>query len=145
MANYSNDHDLIKIRGNILTYHEDYEEKHTEAKDIIDRELEAKWYKQHADDEGIDWTTTPFDPNKVDAAYLRRLSCYKTLELIYLMLAHDAAEPDGFDRQRELFQELYEQELAKVLSLGLGYDWDASGTIEADERLRPRYRRLKRS
>jgi hypothetical protein len=144
VANYSNDQDLIKIRSNIMNYASDWEDQHVEAKSIIDRELESKWYKQHANEEGIDWKTTPFDSDLVDAAYLRRLACYKTLELIYLFLLQDSPEVDAFERQREIFQELYEQELQKVLVFGLGYDWDESGAIEADERLRPRFRRLKR-
>ena len=143
---YSNDQDLLKIRPKILSHGEtDWEEQHVEAYDIINRELEARWYKQHADDEGIDWKDTPFNPSLVDASYLRRLACFKALELIYRFLMTDTPDPSGFERHMEYFAEEYERELQKVLVLGLGYDWDASGRIESDERLRPRYRRLMRT
>jgi len=45
----------------------------------------------------------------------------------------------------KLFQTLYATEFNNVLASGIDYDWDESDTIEWDERLIPRQRRLKRA
>ena len=145
MANYSSDQDLLKIRPGILQYGDDWEDQHNEAKTIIDRELEARWWRENAANWGIDPTETQFDSDLVDTTYLVRLSCYKVLELIYTTLMLDTAQPDGFKDQRAIFADLYKEELARILATGLGYDWDSSGAVEPDERLQPRYRRLRRA
>lgn len=145
MANYSTDEDLLRIRPGILQYGEDWEDKHVAAKQIIDRELEAHWYRENAANWNIDPTDVPFDSSLVDRTYLVRLSAYKTLELIYTAIMLDTAQPDGFKDQRAIFAELYKEELSRILATGLGYDWDSSGAVEPDERLQPRYRRLKRA
>jgi len=145
MANYSTDEDLLRVRPGLLKYGADWEEQHGAAKQIIDRELEARWYRENAANWNIDVTKVPFNANLVDRTYLVRLSCYKTLELIYTSLMLDTAEPDGFKDQRMIFADLYREELSRILSTGLGYDWDSSGAIESDERLQPRYRRLRRA
>jgi hypothetical protein len=145
MANYSNDHDLVKIRPDILKYNvTDWEAQHVKAKKIIDRVLEVRWYKNHSAEQGVDWTATPFDSAKVDVNFVKDLACYKALELIYLHLMSDNVEEDAFARTRQLFADMYEKELQDVLASGLGYDWDASGKIEADERLQPEIARLQR-
>jgi len=43
-----------------------------------------------------------------------------------------------------LFQKLYGQELESLFASGISYDWDQSDTIEYDETLYPRQRRLRR-
>jgi len=145
MANYSDDTELIKIRPEILSYEiTDWEDMHVEAKRIIDREIEALWYREQATEHGISWESVGFDDTLVDTAALKRLACYKTLELIYLYLMKDSAEPDAFERQMHLFHDLYVEEFQKILSLGLGYDWDSSGAIDSDEKLAPQMRRLHR-
>lgn len=132
ITKYSVDADLVKIRPNILDLGvTEWAEKHEKAFAIINRALIAKWYRTTAYNMGIeDWRATPFDPNLVDADQINLLSCYKTLELIYLHLMKDAPEPDGFERQMELFGKLYNAELKEVLGLGLNYDWNKDDTID---------------
>jgi hypothetical protein len=145
MANYSNDQDLVKIRPNILKYKvTDWEDHHVEATREVNQVLEVRWYKEHAAEQGVDWTSTRFNPDLVDADFVRRLTCYKALELIYLFLMKDEPDEDAFEKQMFIFRDLYDAELQTVLVSGLGYDWDASGTVDADERLAPRIRRQMR-
>lgn len=142
---YSTDDDLLKIRSNILSLGvSDWEEQHKEAFEIINRALIARWYREVADDNSIDWRETEFDPEKVDTSQLLRLSCYKTLELAYLYLMKDAPEPDGFERQHEIFAKKYINELSEVLSLGINYDWDEDDEISSEEMYQSRQRRLVR-
>jgi hypothetical protein len=142
---YSTDDDLVKIRPNILSLGvSDWEEQHQEAFSIINRVLISRWYREVAEDNEIDWRETSFDAEKVDVDQLLRLSCYKTLELIYMYLMKDSPEADGFERQMNLFATKYNNELSELLSLGINYDWDDDDTIASDESYQPRQRRLVR-
>jgi len=143
---YSTDDDLLTIRPNILDFGvRDWEEKHVKAFNTINRVLIARWYKEVADEHGIDnWRETPFDPEKVDADQIKELSCYKTLELIYMHLMKDSPQADGFERQRGVYRDLYNEELRTLLATGLNYDWDDDDVIGDTEKYIVRQRRLVR-
>ena len=149
MANYSTDDDLVAIRPDILELGVDtWESKHTEAKEIIDRVLEFRWYRNAAEDVGVDWRTTPFDSSKLKSVetQLQRLSSYKTLELAYEYIMQASAEPSAFDNLRSLYATKYKEELADVLGAGLDYDWSevSDDTQSVQEVATPTIRRLKR-
>jgi len=138
--------DLTDIRPEILNYGvTDFSERMEESESIINRALDAKWYRKVAAEAGVDYTETPFDPELViSASQLTRLACYKSLELIYLHLMKEFPEPDAFERQMGIFAKLYKDELAEVLLAGISYDFDESGDISSDERSLPVIRRLVR-
>lgn len=147
MAHIYHDHsDLEDIRPDILNYGvSDFTERMEEAEGIINRTLDAQWYRKVAANTGIDWTETPFNSELVlNTGQLTRLACYKSLELIYLFLMKESPEPDAFERQMLMFQKLYKQELSEVLLAGIDYDFDESGDISSDERSQPSVRRLVR-
>jgi hypothetical protein len=54
-------------------------------------------------------------------------------------------EPDGYARLMEHFKSRFDDELQSILALGLDYDWDESGTIDEDERIIMKKRRLRRA
>ena len=148
MSNYSTDADLLLIRSNILELGVDsWEDKHTEAKVFIDRTIASKWYRTLAGDNNVSFLDVPFDSNNFlnGGEQLRRLSCYKTLQLVYLDLMKEMKEKDGFERYSDKFEKLYEKELEEILSAGLDYDWDLSGVITEEERDQSNKRRLKRA
>lgn len=139
---YSTDDDLVKIRPNILDLGiGDWEDKHLEAFDIINRTLISRWYKVVAPEHQVDWWLTAFDPDLVDTDQLKRLSCFKVLELAYMHLMKDSPDPDGFHRQMLLFADMYSQELKEVLAIGISYDWDESGDMSEEELYEPPQRR----
>lgn len=143
---YSTDDDLIKIRPNILDLGvSDWEDMSKETFSIINRTIEARWYRGVAIEHDVEWREVGFNPELIQAGQLVRLSCYKTLELVYLHLMKDTPEPDGFERQMKLFNKLYIAELDNLFASGINYDWDESDTIEYDEKLFPRQRRLRRA
>ena len=132
---YSTDDDLIKIRPNILDLGvAEWEERHQEAFDIINRVLITRWYRVVTPDRGIDWRLTEFDPDLADTSQLLRLSCYKTLELAYLYLMKDGPEADGFERNAKTFERKYGHELKEILGIGVNYDWDSNDEITYDEK-----------
>jgi hypothetical protein len=140
---YSTDDDLVKIRPNILDLGQaDWEDAHLEAFSKINRTLISRWYKQAAEEHGIDWWLTEFSADQIDVDQILRLSCYKVLEIAYTYLMKDTPESDGFDRHRKFFKKEYSQELAEVLSIGISYDWDDDDEIDTDERYEVQPRRL---
>jgi hypothetical protein len=142
---YSNDNDILEIRANILSLGVDnWTFKHQEAFSIINRVLSKRWYETVAAENGLDWRVTSFDPDKMHIEDVRRLACYKTLELAYLYLMNDAPEPDGFERQMKIFRELYNEELSIITAAGLTYDWDADLVVDPEEKFIRVPRRLSR-
>jgi len=143
---YSTDDDLVMIRPNILELGIScWEDQHKEAFKVINRILIGRWYKQMALEYGVDWRETEFDPELVDKDQLVRLSCYKTLEFAYLYLMKDSPEPDGFEREMELFRKRFADELQSVLAEGVTYDWNKDDSISSDERYAISGRRLLRA
>jgi len=148
MANYSTDADLLLIRSNILSLGvSEWGDKHTEAKEFIDRSIAAKWYRTVAADNNVDYLEVPFDGDNLlnEGSQLKRLSCYKALQLIYIDLMKELPEQDGFERHSNKFESLYNKELSEVLSYGLDYDWNLSGAITTSERDQPKKRRLRKA
>ena len=117
---YSTDDDLVKIRPNILSLGVgSWDDMHLEAFALINRTLISRWYKVIAEEHGLDWWLTEFDPDLVDVTQLLRLSSYKVLEHIYMHIMKDSPEADGFERQMKLFSKLYSQELKDLLAIGI--------------------------
>lgn len=139
---YSIDADMLKIRPNILSLGVDaWTDQHTEADALINRDLES-WYKKEAVKRGSDDfdfsddVEIEFDADKLLNAdtQLTRLACYKTLELAYLYLMQDGeAAGEGYNAQRKLFAEMYEQEWRAAQNAGIDYDWDDDGDIDYTE------------
>lgn len=131
---YSDDDDLVAIRANILSLGvPDWDSMHEEAFAIINRQLNRRWYKSAAEERGIDWRVTQFDPDLLLIDEISRASCYKTLELIYLFLMNDAPESDGFERLMKIFRDRYNEEFVTIMANGLSYDWSGDDTHAEDE------------
>lgn len=142
---YSTDDDLQEIRPNIMKYNVlTWMSQHIEAFRLINISLDSEWYRGVAAEHDIDWRVTPFDPNLVDLTQVIKLSCYKVLELAYAYLMKDISD-DPFLAQSKYFRDRYNEELKNLLSSGVNYDWDKSGTIEVEEKITPKVRRLVRA
>ncbi len=140
---YSTDSDLAKLRPDILSFGVDsWDDQRADAEGKINRTLEVRWYRSEAIRKGLSWQDVPFDPDKIKAN-LTLLSAYKTLVGVYLFLAKNGVD-DGFRKQSELFEELYEEELREVLAIGIDYDWGDSGVVGSSDTGRRSSRTLKR-
>lgn len=143
MAEYCGASDLIKIRPKILELGvTDWTEQIVEAGSMIDRSIEVKWYRRIAEENDVNWRTTLFDRDLLKSAdtQLTRVACYKTLELIFMYIMKHRAN-DAFEKEREMFSNLYKEEMREVLFAGLDYDWD-DDDLDSDEISVPRVRRL---
>ena len=144
---YHSEDDLVEVRPDILSYGvSDFDAQMEESETIINRAIDAKWYRAIAADNGIDYQETPFDGTLLlnGDTQLKRLAVYKSLQLCYMYLMKESPEPDAFERQMETFKKLYADELSEVLASGLDYDWDESGVIAAGENYQQVIRRLQR-
>ena len=143
---YHGDKDITAVRSKIFSYGEkNLTDQMLEAERIINRTLDSRWYRANAENNGVDWRETPFDPEKVaTASQLKRAAVYKSLQLIYMYLAKESPEADGFERNSKNFQRLYADEINEVLNAGIDYDWDGSDDLSSEEKSLPRIRRLRR-
>lgn len=134
MATYSTDADLLKYRSDILSFNVDsWSDQHDEAYSIINRIIQARWYRDAAVKMGYDPNLTLFDPTLIKTGTLTRLEAFKTLELAFMVLKKNAPEEDGFERFEKSFRDRYNEELAIILDVGIDYDWSGSGTFDDDE------------
>jgi hypothetical protein len=136
MGTYTSDQDLVKVRKNILELGvATWTDKISDAEEHLNRLVERRWYRGAAQERGLDWTETPFAPAKVNpASQLKNLASYKALEMIYDYLATETQEPGAFERFRDHYARKFADELEEVLSIGIDYDWDASGAVSSDEK-----------
>lgn len=147
MADVVKDRHLRKVRPDIFSFGvESFKDQKDEAEDIVNRALDARWYRRVAQDSGLDYQTTPFDKTLMlnASTQLWRVYTYKALELIYMYLMKNTPNGDAFDRQREMFMKLYKEELSEVLTAGIDYDFSGDDSIDAGENAIPSVRRLVR-
>jgi len=143
---YCDEQDLLDERPNILSYGvSNWDDKIVKATDYINEDLDLRWYREAAGDNGLDWREYPFDPELLySSSRIERLCVSKSLELIYRFLMKDSVEADAFERQSKFYGGLYEKEFKSLVSYGLDYDWDASGGLDYTEVKQPGMRRLTR-
>lgn len=146
---YCIDTDLLKYRPDILSLGVDsWTVQREEAFSIINRFISSRWYKFTAPEMGCDPSLNLFDSTKIGSeslTSLKRLECFKTLELAYMYLKKDFPEPDGFERNEKAFRQRYNEELESIMAEGIDYDWTGSGTIESEEKAVRYSRRLVRA
>lgn len=131
---YCTDSDLVKYRPNILTLGvASWEDQREEAYALINRVIQARWYRKVAPEMGYDPNVTLFDPTQIRTGTLTRLECFKTLELAYMLMMKDSPEADGFERNMKTFRNQYNEELELVLAVGIDYDWSDSNSFDDDE------------
>ena len=132
---YSNDDDLLEIRSNIASLGiAEWGLTHCKARDIINRDIEAGWYRQTCDIEGVDYRVTPFEPERMLSwsTQIKDLSVFKVLELAYEYLSKDM-EDDVFLQLSDRYAKKYNGELKRVVGAGIDYDWNDDDVIDSEE------------
>lgn len=140
---YATDANLLSRRPNILSLGvSSWVTIHEKAKNLINRDLEAMWYRKAAELEAIDYRETTFAPSKMlnSDTQLNDLGIFKALELAYEYLAKDSEE-DNYMKLRDRYYKAYRAELKSVIDLGIHYDWDADNLIDDDEKYHQTYTR----
>lgn len=118
---------------------------HDEAKDDIDRIIEIKWFRPRVrerfgrDIEILD-DNVDFDPDLMlnASTQLKKASAYWVLgEYVCPRLSKATKEADAWEKRADWFATRFNEEIDRVLSSGIDYDWDSSGVIESDENKLP--------
>ncbi len=144
---FTTDADLVKKRANILELGVSaFPDQHLETARIILRDLKL-WYETEAQRRGIDAKDTPID----QALFLESdeeitpAATLLALSLCYDYLAKDLPiQNDGFKSQSLDYQKKFKDDWAACMLNGFSYDWDSSGSIDANERAIYEPRRLER-
>ena len=119
-----------------------FDNDHAEAKDDIDRIIDLAWYRPQvrartgSNIEILD-NSQLFDPDLMLNAgtQLNKLSCYRVLGYyVCPKLSKFVTDGDEWFNRAQEYRTRYEEELERVLAIGIDYDWDESGVIETDEK-----------
>lgn len=114
---------------------------HDEAKDDIDKIIEVKWFKPRVrerfgkDLELLDGNLD-FDASLMlnSATQLRKASAYRVLgHYVCPKLSKATRNVDAWEKRAEEFGKKFDEEIERVLSVGIDYDWDQSGQVDDDE------------
>lgn len=115
---------------------------HAKAKADIDRIIDLAWYRPQvrartgSNIELLD-DSQLFDPDLMLNAgtQLKALSAFRCLgKYVCPKLAKFVDENDTWGNRAEHFNGQFDEELERVLAIGIDYDWDESGVIENDEK-----------
>ena len=114
---------------------------HAEAKDDIDKIIEIKWFKPRVRERfGKDIEllegNLDFDADLMLNActQLRKASSFRALgQYICPKLSKATRNADSWEKRAEEFNKKFEEEIERVLKVGIDYDWDRSGQVDDDE------------
>lgn len=112
-----------------------------EAKDDIDKIIEVKWFKprvreRFGKDIEILTGNLDFDADLMLNAetQLRKASAFRVLgHYICPKLSKATRNADAWEKRAEEFSKKFDEEIERVLSVGIDYDWDRSGQVDGDE------------
>ncbi len=144
---FTTDADLVKKRANILELGVSaFPDQHLETARIILRDLKL-WYETEAQRRGIDAQDTPIDQTLFLESddEITPAATLLALSFCYDYLAKDLPiQNDGFKSQSLDYQKKFKDDWAACMLNGFSYDWDISGSIDANERAIYEPRRLER-
>jgi hypothetical protein len=114
---------------------------HDEAKDDIDKMIEVKWFKPRVRErfgKGIELLdgNLDFDADLMlnASAQLKKASAYRVLgHYVCPKLSKATRNADSWEKRAEEFGKKFDEEIERVLSVGIDYDWDRSGQVDDDE------------
>lgn len=114
---------------------------HDEAKDDIDKIIEVKWFKPRVrerfgkDIELLDGNLD-FDASLMlnSSTQLKKASAFRVLgHYVCPKLSKATRNADSWERRADEFSKKFDEEIERVLSVGIDYDWDRSGQVDDDE------------
>ena len=139
MTTFANDADILNYEPSITQYGiQEYTTEHTNTYDDIIRLLNIKWWptaeygrSQLLSSPGA----TKLTASKLDANQFTRAAVYHVLAY-YIYPKLSSFDPDGdvFREKMTYYKGKFEEEFQLIISVGVAYDLDESGTYEDGEK-----------
>ncbi len=127
MSAYATDEDLVAIIPDIFDHGVDsFTDELARSTDDVKRRIKTDWWMLEHD-------PNDFDATKLKATEHNRTTVYHALAYYILPRLSNFSEDDTFQRQMTFYKERYQEEFVAVLSAGISYDDDGSGTYTVDE------------
>jgi hypothetical protein len=139
MTTFATDSDILIYEPSITQYGiQEYTTEHEQTYNDIIRLLNIKWWPT-AEYGRIDITvvgsTTKLDESKLDTDQFTRAAVYHVLAY-YIYPKLSSFDPDGdvFREKMTYYKGKFEEEFQLIISVGVNYDLDNSGTFEDGEK-----------
>tara|TARA_R110000868_G_scaffold141483_5_gene358037 strand:+ start:747 stop:1196 length:450 start_codon:yes stop_codon:yes gene_type:complete len=139
MTSFATDADLLEYVPDIKKYGiQEFTAEHTKTYDDIIRLLNIRWWPT-AEYGRYDLLTvkgaTKLTASKLDATQFKRAAVYHVLGYhIFPKLTTWDPDRDAFREQMDFYKARFEEEFQLIISVGVSYDADASGTYEDGEK-----------
>ena len=139
MATFATDADLLDYVPDIKKYGiQDFSAEHTKTYDDIIRLLNIKWWptaEYGRFDLSVVGGTTKLDATKLDPSQFTRAAVYHVLAYyIFPKMSSFDPDRDAFREQMDFYKGKFEEEFQLIISVGVNYDLDSSGTFEDGEK-----------
>ena len=139
MATFATDADLLDYVPDIKKYGiQDFSAEHTKTYDDIIRLLNIKWWptaEYGRFDLSVVGGTTKLDASKLDPSQFTRAAVYHVLAYyIFPKMSSFDPDRDAFREQMDFYKGKFEEEFQLIISVGVNYDLDSSGTFEDGEK-----------
>ena len=139
MATFATDADILNYEPSITQYGiQEYTTEHTNTYDDIIRLLNIKWWptaEYGRFDLSVVGGTTKLTASKLDPSQFTRAAVYHVLAY-YIYPKLSSFDPDGdvFREKMNYYKGKFEEEFQLIISVGVNYDLDNSGTFEDGEK-----------
>ena len=139
MATFATDADLLDYVPDIKKYGiQDFSAEHTKTYDDIIRLLNIKWWptaEYGRFDLSVVGGTTKLDASKLDPSQFTRAAVYHVLAYyIFPKMSSFDPDRDAFREQLDFYKGKFEEEFQLIISVGVSYDLDSSGTFTDSEK-----------
>lgn len=139
MATFATDADILTYEPSIKQYGiQEYTTEHEQTYDDIIRLLNIKWWptaEYGRFDLSVVGGTTKLTESKLDPNQFTRAAVYHVLAY-YIYPKLSSFDPDGdvFREKMTYYKGKFEEEFQLIISVGVNYDLDSSGTFEDGEK-----------
>ena len=139
MATFASDSDLLEYVPDIKKYGiQEFTTEHEKTYDDIIRLLNIKWWptaEYGRFDLSVVGGTTKLDATKLDPSQFTRAAVYHVLAYyIFPKMSSFDPDRDAFREQMDFYKGKFEEEFQLIISVGVNYDLDSSGTFEDGEK-----------
>lgn len=137
---FASNNDLINAVPGIEDHnHGDWTNELALGENDVVRKIKSDWWNKNMTSTRVltQWPSSSFDPDLLTPSQWNLATIYLTMyRYILPKLTTWRVEGDAFSQQISHYREMFIIEFEEILSSGVEYDFDRSGTVTSDE-IRP--------